>query len=114
MEFNREQMIKNVNKVLPYANKSTNLVSFHLNGQIDLHTQDIDFSFECDATMPYIRKDFKDTDIAFNGKFLNEALSIFKSNTVNMYSEGQATKAAIFTDNTDSVLLMPLMLNNCD
>lgn len=112
MEFNREQMITNVKKVLPYSNKCTSQVNLHLNGSIALHTQDVDFSFECDADMPYITKDFKDTDIAFNGTFLNTCLNSFKDTNVKMFTDGENSKAAIFSNGIDNVLLMPLMLNN--
>jgi DNA polymerase-3 subunit beta len=112
MEFDREQLIKNVKKVMPYANKSTSQVTFHLNGCISMRSEDIDFGFECDAEMPYISKEFPDTDIAFNGKFLNECLGSFKDKTVKMYSDGISTKAALFTNDKDTLLLMPLMINS--
>jgi len=111
MTFEKDKFVSNVKKVIPYANKSTSQVKFHLNGSIALHTEDVDFSFECDADMPYITKDFPDTDIAFNGKFLIETMGIFKDDTVKMYTAGVNTQGAIFTNNIDSVLIMPLMLN---
>jgi hypothetical protein len=112
MEFNRKALIDNVNKVKPYANKSTQQVNFHLNGSIALHSQDVDFSFECNADMPYISKNFPDTDIAFNGNLLNECLATFKDTNVKMLTNGINTQAAIFTNDVDTILLMPLMLNN--
>lgn len=112
MEFDKAQLIKNVKKVMPYANKSTNQVNFHINGSIALHSQDVDFSFECDADMPYISKDIPDTDIAFNGKFLIESLGIFKDKVLKFKTDGISTKAGIFTNDTDTVLIMPLMLND--
>ena len=110
MEFEKDSFVKNIKKVIPYANKSTSQVNFHLNGSIALHTQDVDFSFECDAEMPYISKNFIDTDIAFNGKFLLETCSIFKDKTLKFYSEGKNTKGAIISNGNESVLLMPLMI----
>lgn len=112
MVFDRVNFIDNVKSVMPSANKSTNQVNFHLNGNILMNAFDIDFSFECSKEMAYTTKDFKDTDIAFNGKFLVEGLNIFKTKEISMYSEGSATKAAIFTDEVDTILIMPLMLNN--
>jgi len=112
MEFEKDSFVKNIKKVIPYANKSTSQVNFHLNGSIALHTQDVDFSFECDAEMPYISKNFIDTDIAFNGKFLLETCSIFKDKTLKFYSEGKNTKGAIISNGKESVLLMPLMLED--
>ncbi len=112
MEFDKDKFVANVKKVLPYANKSTSQVNFHLNGSIAISSQDVDFSFETSFDMPYLTKDFIDTDIAFNGKFLIDAMGIFKDKTVKMYSEGVATKAGIFSNGTDNVLIMPLMLNS--
>lgn len=112
MTFEKDKFVANVKKVLPYANKCTGQVNFHLNGSISLHTQDIDYSFECDADMPYISKDFPDTDIAFNGKFLVDAMGIFKDKTVKMYTNGVNTQAAIFSNDIESVLVMPLMMND--
>lgn len=112
MEFDKDKFVANVKKVLPYSNKSTNQVNFHLNGSIAISSQDVDFSFETSFDMPYISKDFIDTDIAFNGKFLIDTMSIFKNKTVKMYSEGIATNAGIFSNGIDNVLLMPLMMNS--
>ncbi|MEO6306178.1 MAG: DNA polymerase III subunit beta [Bacteroidia bacterium] len=112
MKFNKERFVSNVKKVLPSANKCTSQVSFHLNGSISLLACDVDYSFECTGDMPYITKKFPDTDIAFNGNFLLNAMSIFKDENVKMFSDGNATKSAVFTNGNDSVLLMPLMLNN--
>lgn len=111
MQFEVKPFIENVKKVLPYANKSTEQVNLHLNGSIALHTQDVDWSFECNADMPYVSKQFPDTDIAFNGRFLIECLGIFKEKTVKMLTDGNSSKAGIFTNDKDTVLLMPLMLN---
>lgn len=112
MQFNRKQMIESVTTVSKSANKSTEQVNFHLNGNIQLSAQDVDFGYESSLAMPYISKDFKDTDIAFNGRFMVEALKAFNSTEISMYSEGIPTKASIFTDGSDNVLLMPLLMNN--
>jgi hypothetical protein len=111
MVFNKSIFIDCIKKVLPYSNKATSQVNLHLNGSIALHTQDVDFGYECDAEMPYISKQFADTDIAFNGKMLVEVLSSFKENELKFKSNGISTKAGIFTNDTDTVLLMPLMIN---
>lgn len=111
MQFDRVTFIDNCKMVLPHANKSTAQITLHLNGSIAMHTQDVDFSFESDVSMPYISKEFKDTDIAFNGNFLIECLSIFKDENIKMLSNGISTQASIFTNDNDTVLIMPLMLN---
>lgn len=112
IEFEKSNFVDNVKKVLPYANKSTNQVTLHMNGNIQMMCQDVDFSFESVAQVAHLSKTCPDTDIAFNGQFLIDAISIFKDKSIKMFTGGKATQAAIFTNNTDSVLLMPLMLNN--
>lgn len=52
-----------------------------------------------------------DTIIAFNAKFLKDSLSIFKEDSIKMYSDGRNTHAGIFTNGVDEFLLMPLMLH---
>jgi hypothetical protein len=112
MTFDRVQLIEKVKSIEIYANCTTKQINFHLNGSIELSAQDVDFSFESTENMPYINKSFVDMDIAFNADLIKNSLSIFKTKEIKMYSEGSNTRAAIFTDNVDSVLLMPLMLNN--
>jgi len=109
MEFDRVKFIANVKKVLPYANKATNMVNFHLNGTIAMKCEDVDGNFECDAEMCYISKNFPDTDISFNGKFMTDGLGIFKDTTLKMLSHGDNYKPTIFTNDTDSVLLLPMI-----
>lgn len=113
MEFETKEFINQVKKVLPAANKTTNQIVFHLNGSINLKTQDLDFGNEMQSDMRYISKDFKDTDIGFNGKYLLTSLSAFKSDKLRMYSAGNPNRAAIFTEDQQKeiVLLMPVMLN---
>jgi len=110
MEFDKDTFVRNVKTVLPSANKCTSQVTFHLNGSISLNACDVDFGFESNAEMPYINKNFIDTDIAFSGKFLLDTCGIFKDDTLKFYTAGKSTQAAIITNNKDMVLLMPLML----
>lgn len=111
MAFNRERMIEGVNKVLPSSNKYTSQIIFHLNGNISLKTCDVDFGFEANDNFPYETKDFPDTDIAFNGKFLLTVLNTYKkADKLEMLSEGNQHRPGIFTDGKDISLLMPMML----
>jgi len=112
MVFDRKAMISNVKKVMPYSNKSTMQVNFHLNGKIEMMAEDRDFEFGTTASFPYVSKDFQDTDIAFNGKFLVETLGVFKSSEVSMLHNGIPTKPAIFTDGSERVLVCPLMIKD--
>ena len=113
MVFNRDQFAAGVKKLLPFSNKSTGQIVFHLNGSIGMKAKDIDFQFECEAEMPYQEKTFEDTDISFNGKYLLQIMDTFKkSNSITMLSDGQPTRAGLFTDGIDTVLAMPLFIND--
>jgi DNA polymerase III sliding clamp (beta) subunit (PCNA family) len=112
MTFERKALIGLVKQILPATNKATSQINFHLNGNISAIGCDVDFGFESSSSIDYISKDFKDCDIAFNGKLLNECLSSFKDNTLNFYSNGKATQAALITNNVETILLMPLVTNN--
>ena len=78
----------------------------------NLTAQDVDFSLESKAQMNYLKKTCPDTDIAFNGQFLVTAMAAFKEDKIKMFTDGKSTQAAIFTNQKDNVLIMPLMLNN--
>lgn len=112
MIFDREKLISAVKICEPFANKATKQVNFHLNGKIELHSQDIDFSFERDTDIPYISKDFPDMDTAFNAEILRTCLSVFKDKEIEMYSEGNGKRMSIFTNGIDRACIMPLMLHN--
>lgn len=109
--FNRWDMIDAVKNTLPYANKSTGQINFNFNGEILISAQDIDFSFETSNRMRYLNKTMEDLVIAFNGKFFIEALNTFKTDEVLFQGE-TPTRAGILTDGQDTVLIMPLMLND--
>lgn len=113
IKFDRKAFISNVEKVEVYANKSTHQIVLNINGQIGFSAQDVDFSFEGNAKMPYVEKQFPDLEIAFNGKFLCTTLNTFKDDVVSMYHDGKRnTTCGIFSDGKDNILVMPLMLNN--
>lgn len=114
MEFETKEFINQVKKVLPAANKTTKQVVFHLNGSINLKTQDLDFGNEMQSDMPYISKNFPDMDMGLRGKQLISCLAAFSGvDKVRMYSAGNPNRAAIFTadQQKEIVLLMPVMLN---
>jgi hypothetical protein len=110
VSFNRLDLMEATKEVGVYSNKSTNQVTYNFNGEIMLTAQDVDFSFESSRRMRYVKKTMPDLMIAFNGRFLSEALSTFKSEELILQAS-TPTKAAIFTDGVDEILIMPLMLN---
>jgi DNA polymerase III sliding clamp (beta) subunit (PCNA family) len=56
-------------------------------------------------------KDFQDFDIAFNSQLLKVCLNAFDEAELKMYSESKNTRAVLFSNDKDTALLMPLMLN---
>lgn len=112
IRFDKKAFELNVKRVIPMANKSTCQVNFCMNGNIKMSTQDVDFSFESGVYMDHKGKDFVDTTIAFNGKFILTSLSIFKDKEVELYTEGRPDRMGIITNGKDRVGIMPLMLNN--
>lgn len=109
--FNRQKMIDEINKVIIYSNMSTSQVNFQFNDQIQLHTQDIDFSFESNTAMPYVKKTVLDLKTAFSGNLLLSVLKQLQGENVIMETDGKGTRCVIFTDGTDRILLMPLMFS---
>jgi hypothetical protein len=108
-EVSRTNLIEQIKKVLPYTNKSTNQVAMFVHDQILLYGCDIDFDFEMKCRLSYTQKQVVDFQIAFNGKFMLEALKNFKGDAIKVYSAGAENKALIISDGTESILIMPLL-----
>lgn len=111
--FRKKDFISCVKQVLPFCNKSTYQVAIDMNGSMIFKSQDVDFSFEGDIRMAYVKKTMPDAILAFNGKFLIDTMNALETgefDEITMMSGGVATKAAIFTNGTDRALLMPIML----
>lgn len=110
VEVNIKELIEGIKQVLPTANKFTNKIDFHFNGQIDLHTHDLDFKQGTDVRINYVQKTNQDYEISFNGKYLLECLNTMNDKkalrqTVKIYSNGRPNKAVMFDSNC---LLMPI------
>lgn len=111
MEFDKVKFAEGVKTVKVAANKYSKQVQVYLNGCIELSSCDVDFDTENKAQMSYISKDFEDTTINFNGDFLLSACKAFTSEKLSMYTAGNPSRAVVFTDGNDSVLLMPQLVN---
>jgi DNA polymerase-3 subunit beta len=104
-------LLKELKNASKFANKSTNLVKFHMNGRLTISSCDVDFGTEYKNE---VNAEFKwgavtqtEMDIAFNGNFLSEIISKQPEAPVTIKLYGP-TKAAIINDN---YLLMSLMQN---
>ncbi len=106
--FNRLKMIEKIKSVITYSNKSTSQVNFNINDQINLHTQDVDFSFESNAALPYLQKKVIDFKLSFNGEFLLSALNTFKEENVTLETDGDINRCGILTAGNERILIMPL------
>ncbi len=103
-------------RVSIFSNKSTNQVVLNITGsELQLASQDIDFSFEGNERMK-CQYDGEDLAIAFNAKFLIEMLSATDSEEIRI-ELSTPTKAGILKpaeeDENEELLMlvMPLMLN---
>lgn len=52
LQVDRGEMMKEVKNAMKFANRSTNMVAFHVNGKIDINSQEIDFGKEYNSTVP--------------------------------------------------------------
>lgn len=111
MEFDKKEFVNKVSIAKLSANKTTKQVNFHLNGSIAISASDFDFNNGANLDMPYISKNFIDTDISFNGSFLLDCLKAFESKTVKLFTEGSATRGVLIGSNEckSTVLLMPVV-----
>lgn len=105
----KNQLIEKINLVKGMANKVTEMVYFHINGAIQLSSQDIDFSLEAEATMPYIHKDIPDTDISLNGRFMVECLKALDGDNLAILTDGMKSQPVLIKNEYETVLLMPLL-----
>lgn len=110
MEFDKKEFVKLVKGALKTTNKCTNQINFHLNGQIDINSVDLDFERESNFGMSYDFKNFKDTDISFDGKRLLSCLSVIPDAKVKMFTDGIPTRAVLINGTDADVLLMPIQI----
>lgn len=112
MTVDRNGLISAVKEVLPLANKATHQVALLINGNIKIETGDVDFGCGSEKEISYLEKTFPDMAIAFDGKLLTQSLASFEEETVKIYSAGESEKMVIVSNDVDSVMLMPLVMNH--
>lgn len=114
MEFERKEFINKVSIAKLSANRVTKQVNFHLNGSIAISANDYDFNQGSKLDMPYISKNFVDTDITFNAGFLIDSVNVFnKSKNVQMFTDGMPLRPVLIKSSEckSTVLLMPIVSN---
>ncbi len=117
LTLNRVDFQNALRRVSVFSNKSTNQVVLSIHGsELQLASQDIDFSFEGTERMK-CQYDGEDMSIAFNARFLIEMLGATNSDEIRI-ELASSTKAGIIkpVDQDDReellMLVMPLMLNS--
>jgi DNA polymerase-3 subunit beta len=115
--LNKSDFQSALRRVSIFSNKSTNQVALTITGsEIQLASQDIDFSFEGTERMR-CEYDGQDMAIAFNAKLLIEMLSAVDTGDVKM-ELSSPTRAGLIkpTEQNEGedllMLVMPLMLNS--
>jgi DNA polymerase III sliding clamp (beta) subunit (PCNA family) len=105
--IDKKEMLAAIKIGSKFWNRSTNQIVLDLkkNAPTMFKAADIDFSLEYNTELGI--KGSHDLSIAFNGKFVNEIVSLF-GDTVKMNYSGP-TKSVVFDG---KILLMPLMLNS--
>lgn len=108
---NPDELLKEIRNAGKFANRSTNQVTFYLNGSCSVSSCDIDFNFsyESEVEQAEIHKKNEDENlrIAFNGKFLDQIVADLGCQpiTMKMWAHDKATII------NDHYLVMPLMTN---
>lgn len=111
----KHTLLAEIKNAMTFANVSTKMVTFSINGKVGISSQDVDFSFEYNNVFPdgaievCRNNDFllKDLRIAFNGAFLSEIIDDQPNDQPVEMKMWASTKAVIINN---SYLLMPLML----
>jgi DNA polymerase III subunit beta len=116
LTVNKSEFQSALRRVSIFSNKSTNQVVLSITGsELQLSSQDIDFSFEGTERMK-CQYDGEDIQIAFNARFLIEMLNASDSDEV-VLQLSTPTRAGILKpvdedENSELLMLvMPLMLN---
>lgn len=103
-------------RVSIYSNKTTNQVVLTITGsELQLHAQDVDFSYESSERMP-CQYDGEDLTIAFNAKSLIDMLNVTETEEVIMELSTPSRAGIIKPSENEPdedvlMLLMPLMIN---
>lgn len=94
-----------------FSNKSTNQVKFDIDRlHVRYESSDMDWGYGVKCSQPVYESNIEtEMTKAFNGKFVLEAISIFKDPYIKFRTSHSSTKPIIIND---CVLIMPLMINN--
>ena len=111
MLIDSQTLQNSIKSVYSLSNKSTSQVNISIGENLKFQCQDVDFCFEGETECNYLHNTIPDMQIGFNARFLLECLRELKS-TVLAIELSTPTKAALIKNEKETILLMPLMLNN--
>jgi len=84
MVIGKNEFQQALRRISVFSNKSTNQVMLAITGsQLQLSTQDVDFSFEGNERM-VCQYDGEDMQVSFNAKFLIEILNALTSSEIKL------------------------------
>lgn len=108
VEFDRKKMIDSIKQAMVFANDTSKIVEFNLNGSAVLKACDVDFGTEYAKEFDGLYKHIgADINIGFNGSFLTDVLNDVSGDVVEIKMKEAKTAAII----NGEVLLMPVTLN---
>ena len=116
MIINRLDFLNSVRRISIFANKTTNQVVLKIeNQEVNIFTQDLDFSNQADETIP-CQLEGNPITIAFNAKFLVEMLGVLDTEEVVLeLSAPNRAGLLVPVDSSDdeqlTMLIMPVLLN---
>lgn len=112
----KEFLLRELKNAGKFANRSTNQVTFTLNGCVKVHSQEVDFGeeYEYEFTPGEAQAEFNPdklgdcVQIAFNGKFISEMIQKQPDDQPVIIKVITSTKGALIND---GYMIMPLMIN---
>ena len=109
MIFNQMDIYNLVRQVKKSANEVSEVIHLHLNGKIEISAFDEYYKTKSLSAINYENKTFPDMDVDFNGSQFLKAVEVFDSENIEMYSEGNNQKCALFKaeNSKDVAMLMP-------
>jgi len=111
--FDSKEMLSHIKSSKPYANKTTLATKLHLNGSIELQTQDIDYNKNLNTSFSYLSKSGFDVfDIGVNLEYLGKSIKVLASNEVKMEMSEQ-NRAMVLKSENELCLCMPTYIGIC-
>lgn len=106
---NKKELHKLIDKAMLYTNQVTFLGALHINGDIKIAAQDLDFAKQYNGKMQHIKHTGEDISIGFNLKFMSKILKDISGENVTI-ELSTPTRAGVIKDGNCTTLCMPVMI----